>query len=254
MQNKPASLKALIIMILAVVLIIPAANLSAQNPETKIDTTSRFVLPFDSIPIAQKKKVRKNGKTSGWVISLDGIRVFRFHQFDNELMKLPEEFFDYYKEPLGLSIKLKTENPGAFRLKLFYNYNSSRKTENNIRSDVRKSTYKSKTSFGYEWHKIFQKTQIFYGADIIRSNFKQTEKNFRVPSYPAKEVVYQKIYLGISPLIGVEYFITKKLSLATEISFNIQHYKENYKENKKEGSGFEMSFGPLGIISVNIHL
>jgi len=254
MKNKPAFSRALKIMILAAEMIVLAANLSARNPETKSEPASRFVLPFDSIHIVQEKKVRKNEKTSGFVFSIDGIRIFRFRQPENEYLKLPEEFIDHYKEPLGLSIKLKNNNSGAFRIKLFYNYQSVRNKEDNNKNDLKEIYYTSKTSFGYEWHKTFQKTQIFYGADVIRANFKETEKDLSLFYVSKGDILYQKISWSIGPLIGVEYFITKKLSLATEISFNFQHYKENYKANRKEGSGFDMSFGSLGIISINFHL
>ena len=67
---------------------------------------------------------------------------------------------------------------------------------------------------------------------------------------------------GVRPLIGGKYFLTPALSVSTEIGFSMETYKgteteknsEVEEDDKTKISGSRRGFGPIGQISINIHL
>ncbi len=71
----------------------------------------------------------------------------------------------------------------------------------------------------------------------------------------AKEFAY-----GISPLVGVNCFITPHLSIGTEVKFTAEAYSgkttneyNGQEQSEQSTSGFRTQFGPLGFLSINIH-
>jgi hypothetical protein len=64
----------------------------------------------------------------------------------------------------------------------------------------------------------------------------------------------------MSPLVGVNFFITPNLSIGTEMKFMMEGFsgKTIYEYNGEEqetdkSNGFRTQFGPLGFLSFNIH-
>ena len=72
---------------------------------------------------------------------------------------------------------------------------------------------------------------------------------------------------GISPLLGVNYFISPHLSVGTELKINVLEYSGKADESYTENNGYDLVagtaeikikginayFGPLGYLSVNIY-
>jgi len=130
--------------------------------------------------------------------SLEAIRLIKN---DERNFNLPYEFERYYEKPFNLGAKLKS-NKGAFRLKLFYNYNSETDLDNAGKKDIKTGYYHSQSSLGYELHKNFNRTQFYFGVDLIKTNYKINERNYKTYPYrqrPRKNEIYSKICWGFGP-------------------------------------------------------
>lgn len=185
--------------------------------------------------------------------SLEAIQLIKNDEYN---FNLPYEFERYYEKPFGIGAKLKS-NKGAFRLKLFYNYNSETDLDNAGKKGIKTGYYHSQTSIGYELHKNFQRTQFYFGVDLIKTNYKINERDYKSYPYnqrPHKKETYSKICWGFGPFTGAKYFITPHFSLSTEISVLFENFKEEYPEDNRERKGFKAYMGPTGILSVNVHL
>ncbi len=69
-----------------------------------------------------------------------------------------------------------------------------------------------------------------------------------------------EISYGVSPLVGVNFFITPNLSIGTEMKFIMEGFSSKttneyngQEQNENKSSGFRTQFGPLGFLSFNIH-
>jgi hypothetical protein len=93
------------------------------------------------------------------------------------------------------------------------------------------------------------------------------KSEYNIQSYSStSEYKYNGLVFGIDPLLGVNVFITKHISIGTEakILFEYAAGKSNSKEEStnpyygpEETSTkireFDVRFGPLGYLSINIH-
>ena len=116
----------------------------------------------------------------------------------------------------------------------------------------------SKMFIGYEFHKNMNNTQFFYGADLL-INYDKIE-SFEA-NYDDRDVLYEynKLGYGISPFIGVKYFVSPMVSFSTEFKVYIEKYEGEYSVTELNNphnydfDGSNIKFGPLGSISINIH-
>ncbi|NQU81471.1 MAG: hypothetical protein HQ543_08120, partial [Bacteroidetes bacterium] len=111
--------------------------------------------------------------------SLEAIQLIKN---DERNFNLPYEFEKYYEKPFSLGAKIKS-NKGALRLKLFYNYNSETDLDNAGKKEIKTGYCHSQSSIGYELHKNFQRTQFYFGVDLIKTNYKINERDYNAYSY-----------------------------------------------------------------------
>lgn len=141
-----------------------------------------------------------------------------------------------YKNPLnlyGVTYKNIFSNNSGFRLGLSY----GAKQENHTRPayDYVNTEYKMhqyKLSAGYEWRKsIGDESYFSFGADLTYDHQKQEVKSgYESSAYRQsgeEELVVDGF--GVSPFIGINYKLTKKITLSAEAAFVI---KELSGENK----------------------
>ena len=213
-----------------------------------------FIAFFLSAGYTVAQTTEKNDFISyKYEFSLEAIQLIKNEKYN---FNLPYEFEKYYEKPFALGAKLKS-NKGALRLKLFYNYNSETDLFYSGRKKTKTGYYHSQYGIGYELHKNFQRTQFYFGVDLIKTNYKINERDYNAYSYnqrPRKNEIYSKISWGFGPFTGAKYFITPHFSLSTEISVLFENFKEEYSEDNRESKGFKAYMGPAGILSVNIHL
>ena len=141
-----------------------------------------------------------------------------------------------------------------------------RNNESDDKKSERKNEYSffsSNISLGYEFHKNMNKTQIFYGFDLLMNinNTASKHTNYGNTQETTSESIYKSTGFGVSPLIGAKYYLSSSVSISTELKYIIESYSgenvykssENTEDNKTETKGINTKFGPLGQISINIH-
>ncbi len=135
-------------------------------------------------------------------------------------------------------------------------------------------------SIGYESHKNFKRTQIFFGIDVSYKLYSFDYKSERETTHLDDPIYlyltesknsYKRTGYGIAPLLGVKYYITPHISLSTETHLNFEYYtgkhKNEYKsqqigqygssldddESSSKDSGINSKLGPVGHISICVH-
>lgn len=178
----------------------------------------------------------------------------------------------------------------ALRLNFYFSNSSDEETCSNydypLNPDITKyNMSRYRIGFGYEINKNFVRTGIFFGFDFyydFRKELIKTE-TFRKDRYyndPEDNNNYIEVKVnnttsntdnknsyGITPLVGVKYFLTPYLSFSTEARFIIENYRSNEEYwhfndhpdyggdqiNKSEHNGSLLKVAPVGTFSVNIH-
>lgn len=170
--------------------------------------------------------------------------------------------FELNTTKVGLGYKFHFKN-SALRSKLSLGVRNNT-TENKIDTNKTENSFlASGITLGYEFHKNIRKTQIFYGADLYVDYNKSSSKSSNVYNSETyiNESINTNMAFGISPLVGVKYFISPSISFSTELKFFIESFKNesiykytgNTSDNKNDTSGMNTKFGPLGQLSINIH-
>lgn len=180
---------------------------------------------------------------------------------------IPINYPDYsstliYNMPkVGLGYKYYFQN-SAIRSKLSIGVGNHETDDKNSQRQFSISQQVSNFNIGYEFHKNINKTQIFYGLDLMLNISETSSKSRRYGenSYTS-ETINSLTGFGISPLLGVKYYFNPSISLSTEIKYTVESYSgervykysEAEEDNKTTIGGLDTRFGPLGQISVNIH-
>lgn len=228
-------------------------------------------------------------------ISFDDIFAkFPYYYFDNTNMLLDNNNAQLMDALLntpkvGLGYKYNFSN-GAIRSKISFGtsnqtYDNSSSTSSD-ENPTKISFFDISGSLGYEFHINVEKTQLFTGADIFINYSKycttyQTTGQTGVynPVTGNEDMVSytntnkdtdEHLGYGISPFIGIKYFISPMFSVSTEMKFFVEHYEDNsntkYTTTNPNDNGMDnesnpgtkytglnTKFGPMGQISFNIH-
>jgi len=119
-----------------------------------------------------------------------------------------------------------------------------------------------KAFLGYERNITFGKAQVFFGFDFNFTKYTSDVTTEEKYTYDDYKIIRTNSYqgIGLSPLLGVRYYITPKFSLSTEVKYQVESYNgestRKYNDNpeyKEKVNGLYTKFGPLGSLSVNIH-
>jgi hypothetical protein len=192
---------------------------------------------------------------------------------------IDEYGYPYFYYPYGFSerqtsLVLGYKNKGqkgAFRVGMNLRYFQD--TQEDQDTTGYKYTYKhlgSALNLGYEWHSTFKRLNVYYGFDLSFSYINYVTKAEYSGYMATRSETYTRneLAVGINPLIGINYFITPKLSIGTEVKLTAEYtsgnskweetnnnpYSPDYNEEEVKRNGFRMYFGPLGFLSINIHL
>ena len=177
---------------------------------------------------------------------------------------------NYNRQPnLVLGIKYHCKK-GALRAGLNFRYSeSTRENEDDYGSKLSFNNFGTAINLGYEWHSTFGRVNVYYGFDgsFSTTNYFVKSESFGSTYNSTDENSIVESTMGISPLLGVNYFITPNLSIGTEVKFTGEYMSGRYKstytssnpfsspdETSHKMSGFRAYFGPLGFLSLNIHL
>lgn len=242
----------IIVFLIALILGLPAI---AQEEET---------------PAFNNKKIQINiGVADIFAKNYWWYSVYFTDEYGNLVLQYP--FGEIIKQPsllVGFKYHL---GSGALRVGTNLSYNGG-SLENDDPSE-NKNSYShlgAKLNLGYEWHSTFGRVNVFYGVDgSFGYTSNETKSEYEYSSYPSEITsTFKETLVGINPLVGVNFFITPALSIGTELKFTAEYTSgkltsernygspqppyDNSQEQKR--SGFRTYFGPLGFISLNIHL
>lgn len=133
---------------------------------------------------------------------------------------------------------------------LNYRYHFSKKSalraglNLDISNDDASGIYPS-VKLGYQRNQYLEKWNFYYGADLTYSYYKST----------AIAVVTQRY--GIGPLIGVQYHLSKRISLSTEASINYYQFTvrdKNSFDPEDNRNYWQLSIGSVGMFVISFHL
>ncbi|NOX48640.1 MAG: hypothetical protein GXO89_16860 [Chlorobi bacterium] len=182
------------------------------------------------------------------------------------------DYYDnYYPELIpqlpGILAGMKFHNPkGAFRVNASLSY-GSRKITDPDQSSVKTNynAFSSDLNLGYEWHSNYKRVRVYYGFDALLG-YQNSKTDFVRENNDTGNGKSNTFKYGISPLLGVNFFITPHLSVGTEVKLTAMGYSGKsestvnydypnnyYNSYKNEFSGFQTYFGPLGFLSVNVY-
>ena len=182
------------------------------------------------------------------------------------------DYYDNYYPDLipqlpGIQVGMKFHDPkGAFRLSTTISYSSRKITDpDNSSEETNYNAFSSDLNLGYEWHSNYKRVRVYYGFDAL-IGYQKSKSDFLRANNDTGDGKSNTFKYGISPLLGVNFFITPHLSLGTEVKLTAMGYSGKsestvkygdpnsyYNSSKSEFSGFQTYFGPLGFLSVNIY-
>lgn len=174
------------------------------------------------------------------------------------------KFRGWMPPKVGLGYKSHAQNT-AFRSKISFWSHSLKSEDPNSPEETNESYFTFNALLGVESQKRIKKVQFFYGIDAFYNyyNIESEEKYQRVdpPHTVTSKDIYKINGLGVSPFLGIKYFITPVFSLSTELKFfteflngeDVYKYSENSEDDKKKIHGTDLRVGPLGQISFNFH-
>ena len=190
-------------------------------------------------------------------------------EYGSLLYPYPDDM--YYRQPnLVLGFKYHG-NKGAWRLGLNSRYSSS--TFEDSDGTGRKYSYSNfglGLGLGYEWHSTFGRLNVYYGFDasVSHTTYCVESELMGTPIVSTDKNTNKETAYGLNPLLGINFFITPNFSIGTEVKFSAEYisgefkheetndnpYNPNYEESGEKRTGFRTYFGPLGFLSLNIHL
>ncbi len=182
------------------------------------------------------------------------------------------DYYDnYYPELIpqlpGILVGMKFHSPkGAFRVNASLSYGSRKITDPDQSSvETNYNAFSSDLNLGYEWHSNYKRVRVYYGFDALLG-YQNSKTDLVRENNDTGNGKSNTFKYGISPLLGVNFFITPHLSVGTEVKLTAMgfsgksestvsyDYPNNYYNSyKNEFSGFQTYFGPLGFLSVNVY-
>ncbi len=185
---------------------------------------------------------------------------YPYYAYDGTLVLPYYLYYDYSQPKTKLIAGLKFHNPkGAVRLAFEFSYNGRKYDNDNSANTSRYKILEAGMNAGYEWHSTFNRVNIYYGFDmsVAHANYKYINTINSNEEHTTKS---SEISYGMSPLVGVNFFITPNLSIGTEMKFMMEGFSgktvdeyNGQEQNENKSSGFRTQFGPLGFLSFNIH-
>lgn len=166
--------------------------------------------------------------------------------------------FDLYATPdFGVGYKISGER-GAFRLGSSFRLNRYERDGEDYQ--LMDKSFRISPRIGYEFHQDFKRLRLYYGADVVTSFYKAVnEQTFPViDPYETEIYTIRSNEYGLSPVLGLNVFLSKSVSLSTETHLNVLFSKsviedDDSSPNTTTSRGMNVGLSPLGIVSINFH-
>jgi hypothetical protein len=169
---------------------------------------------------------------------------------------------DYLPVQVGLDYKYHFTK-SAIRTGIMVGSSKQQRSHERNQQEDRQSVSNYEARLGYEFHRTLDKVELFYGLDLFYSFYKSESENEYVNEgdlISTKSLRTNSMY-GVTPLLGIRYYIKPSFSIGTELGYDIGVYTGKYEQernNDPDDNGWEEEgnisrFGPLGMISINYH-
>ena len=132
---------------------------------------------------------------------------------------------------------------------LNYRYNINKKTAFRVGLNFDISNGESEGTYpdvklGFQRNRRSKSWVLYYGLDLSYSYFKSNA----IPTTTSR--------LGASPLLGVQYFFNKRISISTEASLNYYHFFVTNKDTFdpiKHRDYYRIVIGSVGMVLISYH-
>jgi hypothetical protein len=131
--------------------------------------------------------------------------------------------------PPSLFLRLNTEKKGqlaAYRFRIGGDYTERLNVVDSLSTTMLQTNLNTFLCVGKEWQKQWEQFQLFYGTDIFLNFGYAIVENARDEKGYFPRI--RTTSLGVSPLIGMRYFVHSNISFSTEAHFNF-YYREEYR-------------------------
>ena len=222
-----------------------------------------FTLALNSISQGNMEDSGKETKQRKWQINF-GIADFLAKNAPFELSDYTLVIFQddnsFVRPVIGAKYLTKY---GSVRTGLsFRNYNSESGPDL-WGQNIYKSSRTWDLFLGYESYITFNRFKVYYGLDLVTGLQRELFENESDSVFISLDAYAS--YFGASPLIGLDYSLSRLFSISTEIKVNYRYYSgyfcRQYSDypgatGKIEDTfnGSVLDIGPIGFISFNIHL
>ncbi|MCF8295633.1 MAG: hypothetical protein K9I34_06160 [Bacteroidales bacterium] len=115
---------------------------------------------------------------------------------------------------------------------------------------------------GLQYQHQLKRVQIFYGIDLYQTQYVSTNEsssqydNGSGIQYYSSKYEYTRTEKGISPFLGIQYYLNEHFSLGVESSYMIGKYMNKTQYNldlPSKSHGTRMQQDQVALISVNVH-
>jgi len=169
----------------------------------------------------------------------------------SQMTALKNDSVSLYRNELGIDIAniltFLKKNTQSYLVNYKHYFNAKNAIRSGLNLDlssIKENGYFINTRIGYEFGKQNEKWRLFYGSDLSffysKSNL-QPNKNYS---------------LGLEPLIGVKYYISKHFSISSEIKMNFYYYfyrNPNSFDPTANAEENQIFIGSVGMILLNYH-
>lgn len=152
--------------------------------------------------------------------------------------------------PPSVFVRLNTDKNNrlsAYRFRLGGDYTEHLNAIDTLSSTQTKTNLKVFASLGKEWQKQYDQFQLFYGSDLFLNyrlfifEYSKDEEGF----FPKE----RDISLGVSPFVGMRYFLSSRISFSTEAHLNIYFHEWD----KKTFYANPDPWAPLEVVRHRVH-
>ncbi len=158
--------------------------------------------------------------------------------FTDGLYDDANDIFDSQLTPIEFMVRRQTTLNQAMRLRIFGIKDKFTREEGSTTIE----TYKSMLglALGYEWQMLLGKRwKLYYGFEAEWKRIWDNSKEERDVYYPSsnatgrfRSIIKRKTNrIAILPLLGLNFYITPRLTLSTELKIDVNYEKFSYKED-----------------------
>lgn len=232
-----------------------------------------FILFFSSTAVSQPlDTTSKNKKNSNNIQFIANDTLHRWQIglntqfFTDGLYDDANDIFNSSLTPIEILVRRQTTLNQAIRLRVFGMNDKFKRDEGSTKIETNKSIFG--LALGYEWQMLLGKRwKVYYGLEVEGKRLWDNSKEERDVYYPSsndtgriREIRTRKTNrIAVLPLLGLNFYITPRLTISTELKIGVNHEKfnsllEDFRTSPPDKSIFTPAGGnEFSITNTNIY-